>query len=78
MVERIETRRDVARHHLEAAVERRERAYAELITSQDPVDQAIARVYRDFLLQAEQGVALEAIAAADREVVLTGPPGSGK
>jgi hypothetical protein len=54
VVARIETRRDHARLHLEAAVDRRERAYTELVSSPDPVDQAIARVYRDFLLQVEQ------------------------
>ena len=54
VVARIEARREVARRHLDAAVDRRERAYAELISSPDPVDQAIARVYRDFLLQVEQ------------------------
>jgi hypothetical protein len=35
-------------------VERRERAYTALVSSPDPVDQAIARVYRDFLVQVEQ------------------------
>lgn len=54
VVARIEARRGAARRHLEAAVERRERAYAELVNSPDPVDQAIARVYRDFVLQVEQ------------------------
>ena len=54
VVARIEARRDDARGHLDAAVDRRERAYAELVSSPDPVDQAVARVYRDFLLQVEQ------------------------
>jgi hypothetical protein len=53
-VARIEARRSAAQVSLAAAVERRERAYRELISSPDPVDQAIARVYRDFLLQVEQ------------------------
>jgi hypothetical protein len=54
VVARIERRRDIADVNLAAAVARRERAYAELISSPDPVDQAIARVYRDFLLQVEE------------------------
>jgi hypothetical protein len=54
VTDRIEARRRAARSHLAAAVERRERAYLELVSSPDPVDQAIARVYRDFLVQVEQ------------------------
>lgn len=52
--ERIEALRSRAQGSLAAAVTRRERAYRELVTSPDPVDQAIARVYRDFLVQVEQ------------------------
>lgn len=51
---RIEALRSRAQVSLAAAVARRERAYRELVTSPDPVDQAIARVYRDFLVQVEQ------------------------
>lgn len=56
----IAARRDAARRHLAAAVDRRERAYRELVVSPDPVDQAIARVYRDFLVQVEQVEASDA------------------
>jgi hypothetical protein len=67
--DRIEERRRVARSHLAATVGRRERAYTELVSSPDPVDQAIARVYRDFLVQVEQVQRSEAamLLAADVE-----------
>lgn len=54
VVARIERRRAAARVSLADAVARRERAYRELVSSPDPTDQAIARVYRDFLVQVEQ------------------------
>lgn len=54
VIARIEARRRAAQEHLAEAVVRRERAYKELVSSPDPVDQAIARVYRDFLIQVEQ------------------------
>ncbi len=69
VVARIERRRAAARVSLADAVERREQAYRELISSPDPTDQAIARVYRDFLVQVEQversGAAM--LLAADTE-----------
>ncbi len=69
VVARIEAQRDAARANLAATVARRERAYAELITSKDPVDQAIARMHRDFLLQVEEVERSEAamLLAADTD-----------
>jgi hypothetical protein len=54
VVERIESRRTAASSHLEAAVSRREAAFHELSRSQDPEDQLVAGVYRDFLIQVDE------------------------
>ncbi|MFA9446709.1 hypothetical protein [Egicoccus sp. AB-alg6-2] len=69
VVARIEARRVSARRGLAATVDRREQAYRELVNSPDPVDQAIARVYRDFLVQVEQVQRSEAamLLAADMD-----------
>jgi hypothetical protein len=51
---RIEARRAGAAHHLEATVTRRKQAFDELSRSQDPEDQLVAGVYRDFLIQVDE------------------------
>lgn len=56
VVDRIRRRRSRIRLHLDDAVDRRQRAYDELSRSTDPIDQAVAIVYRDFLLQVDEVV----------------------
>jgi hypothetical protein len=65
---RVEARAGRAREHLGATVDRRQATYDRLKQSLDPDELAVARVYRDYLIQAQEiertGAAL--VVAADR------------
>lgn len=71
---RVETRAGDARAHLGATVARRRDAYQRLKLSLDPDEQAVARVYRDYLIQADEieetGASLTIAASPDGELVI--------
>ncbi len=73
---RVERRAREARGHLGATIDRRRKVHERLKSSPDPDDQAVARVYRDFLWQAED--VLEARAALTLAAAATGDPVIGR
>ncbi|HEX9888182.1 MAG TPA: hypothetical protein VGA69_01790 [Nitriliruptorales bacterium] len=70
----VEGRVLAAREHLGATIERRRAAYERLRRSKDPDDQAVAAVYRNYLIQAEEvstsGASLTVAAAHGGEPVV--------
>ncbi len=71
---RVEARVGEARRHLDTTVDRRREVYDRLKLSLDPDEQAVARVYRDYLVQAEEirtsGASLTVAAAPDGRLVV--------